>query len=106
MNDPPPMSAPRLGPIRSVCGWAFRNRRTGRITVAQFPNSSLGIFLVASVIRRLVNPTDTPRVFLDWLVTVSLVWWALDEIIRGVNPWRRFLGATVLIALAISHAIR
>jgi hypothetical protein len=25
-----------------------------------------------------------------------LVWWAVDELIRGVNPWRRFLGGAVL----------
>jgi hypothetical protein len=22
----------------------------------------------------------------------ALGWWALDEVIRGVNPWRRLLG--------------
>jgi hypothetical protein len=27
----------------------------------------------------------------------SLIFWALDEVVRGVNPWRRFLGVAVLI---------
>jgi hypothetical protein len=29
--------------------------------------------------------------------TGSLIVWALDEVVRGVNPWRRFLGVAVLI---------
>ena len=31
---------------------------------------------------------------------VSLAIWALDEVGRGVNPWRRCLGASVLLAQA------
>ncbi len=27
----------------------------------------------------------------------SLLLWALDEIVRGVNPWRRCLGAGVIL---------
>ncbi|MGA7385701.1 MAG: hypothetical protein WBW81_13720 [Methylocella sp.] len=30
----------------------------------------------------------------------SLIVWALDEAVRGVNPWRRFLGVAVLVYLA------
>jgi hypothetical protein len=26
----------------------------------------------------------------------GLLVWAVDELFRGVNPWRRFLGAAVL----------
>ncbi len=22
----------------------------------------------------------------------TLAWWAIDEVVRGVNPWRRILG--------------
>jgi hypothetical protein len=73
------------------------------MTFAQFPNLSLGAFLVASLVRRLVHLTGTPRTAIDALVAVTLGWWALDEIIRGVNPWRRFLGAAVLTALIVSQ---
>jgi hypothetical protein len=31
------------------------------------------------------------------VATGSLIVWALDEVVRGVNPWRRFLGVAVLI---------
>jgi len=30
------------------------------------------------------------------LATAGLVWWAIDELFRGVNPWRRLLGGAVL----------
>jgi hypothetical protein len=32
-----------------------------------------------------------------------LTWWSLDEVVRGVNPWRRILGATAatLVVVAI-----
>jgi hypothetical protein len=29
---------------------------------------------------------------------VGLIWWAADEVLRGVNPWRRLLGGAVLAA--------
>ena len=34
---------------------------------------------------------------LDGLVKASLVVWAVDELCRGVNPWRRCLGAALLV---------
>jgi len=30
------------------------------------------------------------------LAAGALIWWAVDELIRGVNPWRRLLGGAVL----------
>ena len=30
-----------------------------------------------------------------------LAWWAADEVLRGVNPWRRCLGAAVLAMLVL-----
>ncbi len=91
-----PEPEPQVGHFRSTFDWTFRNRKTGQLTFVQFPNLSLGIFLIASLFRRFLHLTDTPRVLLDALVGVSLAWWAIDEIVRGVNPWRRLLGTTVL----------
>jgi hypothetical protein len=84
--------------VRRTIDWLFRNRRTGRITIAQFPNAALGVFLAASLLRRLVHGNDALRV----LATGALIWWAADELIRGVNPWRRLLGATVLAGQIVS----
>lgn len=85
------------GAARSAIDWLFRNRETGRITIAQWPNPSIGIFIAATVARRLLDPAGTIGVAIAVVGTVALVWWALDEVIRGVNPWRRILGAVVLI---------
>lgn len=76
----------------AVLDWMFRNRQTGRITVAQFPNVPLAIFLLAAALRWVV-PTDTAaRTTLGWIGMAALAGWAVDEVIRGVNPWRRILG--------------
>lgn len=78
--------------------WLFRNRRTGEITVAQFPNLALWIFLGAAFLRLLLSPTGTTATVLDVIATGALLWWGVDEIVRGVNPFRRILGGIVVVA--------
>lgn len=75
--------------------WWFRDRTTGRIVVAQWPNAPLVIFLVARVAGRLTDPSGP---WLDVVGTAALLWWAGDEVLRGVNPFRRTLGAAVAAA--------
>lgn len=72
--------------------WFFRNRRTGRITIAQFPNAPLWIFLATVGLRRFVHLDGAARTANDWAGAGALGWWAVDEAVRGVNPWRRLLG--------------
>jgi hypothetical protein len=79
-----------------VVDWLFRDRETGGITIAQFPNAALGLFLVATGLERLLHPMGAWRTALRALAAGGLIWWAVDEVIRGVNPWRRFLGGAVL----------
>jgi hypothetical protein len=76
----------------SVFDWLFRSRQTGRITVAQFPNLALWVFLLMVGLRRVVTNGTAPRTAIDWIAVAALAWWSLDELLRGVNPWRRFLG--------------
>lgn len=78
--------------------WLFRDRRTGRIVIAQVPNLPLGLFLVAAGLRWLLDPAGAARTALTVVATGALLWWAVDEVARGVNPWRRLLGAVVLAA--------
>jgi hypothetical protein len=87
-----------------VISWLFRSRKTGRITVAQVPNLSLGIFIGAWVVRRLFEPAGTVRTVVDGVALLALLWWAVDELVRGVNPWRRILGGTVL-ALQLAYLV-
>jgi hypothetical protein len=105
MNDDP-VPASRVGRVRFAVNWTLRDRKTGRITVAQVPNLSLGIFLVASAVRRFIHFTDTPATVLAVVASVSLAWWAVGEIIRGVNPWRRLLGATIFTVLTVSRVFQ
>ena len=81
--------------------WLFRNRKTGEITIAQFPNLALWIFLVAAALRWVMSPTGTGATILDVLATGALLWWGVDEIVRGVNPFRRLLGAVVVTGALI-----
>ena len=75
-----------------VLDWLFRSRTTGRITIAQFPNVALWIFLAMAGLRRVVTKDTAPRAAIDWIAVLALAWWALDEVFRGVNPFRRLLG--------------
>ena len=77
--------------IRSLFDWLFRNRQTNEITIAQFPNVALWTFLV-TVVLRWVIPDGALRTGISWIGVAALLWWAVDEVLRGVNPWRRLLG--------------
>ena len=86
--------------------WLFRNRQTGRITIAQLPNAPLIVFLVAAVLRWVLHPSGTAGTIVSVVATLALVVWAVDEIIRGVNPWRRLLGGGVLAVTVVGLLIR
>jgi hypothetical protein len=70
----------------------FRNRHTGRITIAQFPNVALWIFFVTLAVRWVVAPSGDAGTTLAAVSVAALAAWAVDEVLRGVNPWRRLLG--------------
>jgi hypothetical protein len=82
--------------------WMFRSRKTGAITLAQVPNWQLAVWLLASAVMWLGHPQGWVRGALVVLASASLVLWAGDEVVRGVNPFRRILGGAVLAWLAIS----
>ena len=85
--------------------WLFRNRRTGEITIAQFPNAPLLVFLGAEVVRWIFRPAGSVGTAVDVVATVALVAWAGDEVVRGVNPWRRMLGGGVLAVTVVGVAL-
>lgn len=99
---PVPVARPLPRPLE----WLFRNRVTGRVTVAQPPNLSLGVFIGAVVVRWLADPAGTVGHAVDVVASLALTVWAVDEIVRGVNPWRRILGATVLAATVAGMVLR
>jgi hypothetical protein len=85
----------------AVIDWFFRNRRTGERTVFQAPNLSLATFVVARLVLWIVRPEGDARTAVDAVGTAALVWWAGDEVLRGVNPFRRLLGAGVLTGVLV-----
>ena len=89
--------------LKTAIDWLFRNRHTGRITIVQAPNLALWLFIAAAVLRALFDPTGGLRSALDGLATIALVWWAVDEVVRGVNPWRRLLGGAVLAGQVLKY---
>ncbi len=82
--------------------WCFENRETGAITVAQAPNLLLWLAIVAAILQAALHPPGGWGFALAILFKGSLVLWALDEIVRGVNPWRRTLGTGVIFYEAVT----
>lgn len=78
--------------------WWFQNRHTGELTIAQPPNPPLIVFAVAWALRWVVSPAGTAGRALGLVAGAAVLWWGVDEVVRGVNPWRRTLG---LIALSV-----
>ncbi len=84
--------------------WWFRDRTTGAIVVAQFPNLPLWIFGASVAAGWFVSDESGAADVVGWIGTGALAWWALDEVIRGVNPWRRVLGVGGCV-LVVARAV-
>jgi hypothetical protein len=76
--------------------WFFQNRETGAITIAQAPNLSLWIAIVAVGLNWMGHPSEQLGVALAIIFKAALFFWAGDELLRGINPWRRCLGVAAL----------
>jgi hypothetical protein len=81
--------------------WLFRSREDGRIVVAQWPNLSLVVFGICEIVEQLAHPGGVARGLVDWIGRAALAWWSIDEIVRGVNPFRRVLGVVVLARVVL-----
>lgn len=83
----------------------FRDRTTGKIVLGQKPNLLIVLFMAAFVIRAGLGVLDASSQLQRIAGFVALGFlgaWAIDELVRGVNPFRRFLGAGVLIFVGLS----
>ena len=89
----------------STLDWFFRDRTNGRIVIGQWPNLPLWIFGLAQATAWIVGSSSTVGRWAAVASSIALVVWAGDELIRGVNPWRRCLGGGVLVWLAISSIV-
>ena len=91
-GDPPPAT-------RSPLRWCFEDRSTGKLVVVQWPNLPIWIFLAALAVQYVLHPAGKLGTAVTAVAALALTWWALDELIRGSNPWRRALGAGALAYL-------
>lgn len=85
---------------RDAASWAFRSRQTGRITLVHRPNTlalaTSGALTAAALLTR--RSPGAARV-VSALGRATGVLWAADEVFRGVNPFRRAVGAVALVRL-------
>ncbi len=92
------MPSPRR---RSPIRWFLRNPDTGEVVVAQAPNLPLWMFLAATAVRRLLEPSGTAGTVVSVVSTAALVVWALIEIAAGSSPFRSVLCADVLAGVVL-----
>jgi hypothetical protein len=84
---------------RDYLNWLFRSRETGRITLGQPANLKQKIFSTTVVLGTLL-PKSRLRSGVGVISVLTLTVWAVDELARGVNPFRRILGVFTLGGLA------
>ena len=92
--------------ISSTVDWWFKSRKDGQVVIAQLPNPALAVWLAATLWRVVADPTGSGRSVLDGIATGALLVWALDELIRGANPFRRLLGGLVLVPTLLTAITR
>ena len=80
----------------------FRNPETGELVVAQLPNPPLLVWLGGSALQLVAD--DSP--LLEAVTALGLLWWAILELVEGQSPFRRVLGAVVLLSATIGPAVR
>lgn len=80
--------------MTELWNWLVRNKESGEVMVAQFPNPAIWVF-VATLLGRW-SSWDALDTELRWIGMGALIVWAADELTRGDAPIRRILGAVVL----------
>ncbi|MEO8556188.1 MAG: hypothetical protein ABI474_05920 [Actinomycetota bacterium] len=95
---PPPSRQDESSPRTRVLslGWWFRGQNGG-LTLAQWPNPALAVWLVAVVVGWTGVLGTARSATLAGVGHGALIVWALDELARGANPARRLLGAVILV---------
>jgi hypothetical protein len=81
-----------------------RDLKIRSYTVGQFPNTPLWIALAAFLIALLTSEGSAVNNLARAVFYVALTVWAYEELAKGVNGFRRSLGAVALVLIAISIA--
>ena len=101
-----PSSAPWAAPLTvrhlTRAGGESNAGVTALSARASLPNWQFAVWLLASAVMWLGHPWGWVRAVLVVLASAALALWAGDEVLRGVNPFRRLLGFAVLSWLVFS----
>ncbi len=73
----------------------------GKVVLWQMPNIWLAVWLVAVLAGFFISKGKLASV-IHWIGSGALIIWALLEIFRGVNYFRRALGTVVLLVTVAS----
>ena len=88
--------------VKSDSLWEdFWRDKHGDVVIWQTPNAFLIGWALLTIISLFLNNGSVADLF-TWLGMASLVIWSLLEIFKGVNYFRRILGAVVLILILLS----
>lgn len=88
--------------VKSDSLWEkFWRDKHGDVVIWQAPNAFLIGWALLTLVSLFLNSGNVADIF-SWLGTASIVIWTLLEIFKGVNYFRRTLGAVVLILILIS----
>lgn len=86
----------------SACKWLFEFSFPRRFPIVQFPNVPLIISLLAGTVGRFLHGSaHSYATSVSWL---ALTIWAYEELIHGVNWFRRLLGLAFLALLIVRVA--
>ena len=98
---PPAVPSPGDDPL----GWAVTSRETGEVVLWQNPNLPAALSTVGAVLTG-VSPRGSGMQRGAAVATVLVsTWWGVDELARGVNPFRKALGAGGLAAVAVATVV-
>jgi hypothetical protein len=87
----------RVAAVRVLSpGWWMRDHN-GELALALWPNPALAVWLVTVLIGWTATLGSARSATLAGLGRGALVVWSLDELVRGATPFRRLLGAVVLV---------
>lgn len=82
----------------------FWKDKNGDLVVWRRPNLPIIVFVVAAIVYALFQ-NDAFGKFFGWVAIIALVIWAIIEIFRGANYFRRLLGASVLLLIIVASVL-
>jgi len=96
-----PSSRPAQSRLRRV---TLLSLQVKGLTIAQFPNAALAVGFVAGVVHRSAHGSlhTVARV----VAVGAITYWAYQELVHGVNWFRRALGLCILVGTIVGLALR